>query len=64
MSGKSPCGARAAPRGSVLRGHKSRNVGPRHSPLWIVLLVSAMLLPFVPGPYDPLATSLSVSATG
>jgi hypothetical protein len=32
--------------------------------LWIVLLVSAMLLPFVPGPYDPLATSLSVSATG
>jgi len=31
--------------------------------LWIVLLASAMLLPFIPGRYDPLATSLSVSAT-
>ena len=31
--------------------------------LWIVLLVSAMLLPFLPGRHDPLATSLSVSAT-
>jgi hypothetical protein len=31
--------------------------------LWIVLLVSAMLLPFLPGRYDPLATSLSASAT-
>ena len=30
--------------------------------LWIVLLVSAMLLPFLPGRHDPLATSLSVSA--
>ena len=30
--------------------------------LWIVLLVSAMLLPFLPGRYDPLAFSLSVSA--
>jgi hypothetical protein len=30
---------------------------------WIVLLVSAMLLSFLPGGYDPLATSLSVSAT-
>ena len=31
--------------------------------LWIVLLVGAMLLPFLPGRHDPLATSLSVSAT-
>ena len=31
--------------------------------LWIVLLVSAMLLPFLPGRHDPLASSLSVSAT-
>ena len=30
--------------------------------LWIVLLVSAMLLPFLPGRHDPLAASLSVSA--
>jgi hypothetical protein len=30
--------------------------------LWIVLLVSAMLLPFLPGRHDPLAVSLSVSA--
>ena len=30
--------------------------------LWIVLLVSATLLPFLPGPHDPLATGLSVSA--
>jgi hypothetical protein len=32
--------------------------------LWIALLVGAMLLPFLPGGYDPLATSLSTSATG
>jgi hypothetical protein len=31
--------------------------------LWIVLLVSTMLLPFLPGRYDPLATTLSGSAT-
>jgi hypothetical protein len=30
--------------------------------LWIVLLVSAMLLPFLPGRHDPLAASLSMSA--
>jgi hypothetical protein len=30
--------------------------------LWIVPLVSAMLLPFLPGRHDPLAASLSVSA--
>ena len=30
--------------------------------LSIVLLVGAMLLPFVPGPYDPLAFTLSVAA--
>ena len=32
--------------------------------LWIVLLVSAMLLPFLPGRHDPLALTLSASATG
>ena len=32
--------------------------------LWIVLLVSAMLLPFLPGRYDPLAWTLAASATG
>jgi hypothetical protein len=31
--------------------------------LWIVLLVSAMLLPFLPGRYDPLASILSAFAT-
>jgi hypothetical protein len=35
-----------------------------HIALWIVLLVSAMLLPFLPGRYDPLATSVSAFATG
>ena len=30
--------------------------------LWIVLLVSAMLLPCLPGRHDPLTASLSVSA--
>jgi len=32
--------------------------------LWIVLLVSAMLLPFLPGRHDPFAVTLSVAATG
>jgi hypothetical protein len=32
--------------------------------LWIVLLVSAMLLPFLPGRHDPLAATLAASATG
>ena len=32
--------------------------------LWIVLLVSAMLLPYLPGRYDPVAASLSGAATG
>jgi hypothetical protein len=31
---------------------------------WIVLLVSAMLLPFLPGRHDPLVATLAVSATG
>ena len=32
--------------------------------LWIVLLASAMLLPYLPGRYDPLATHLLALATG
>lgn len=32
--------------------------------LWVALLASAMLLPFLPGRYDPLAMSLSAAATG
>src|SRR4029450_5111493 len=32
--------------------------------LWIVLLVSAMLLPFLTGRHDPFAATLSVAATG
>jgi hypothetical protein len=32
--------------------------------LWIALLASAMLLPFLPGRHDPLAMSLSAAATG
>src|SRR5512132_3577910 len=32
--------------------------------LWIVLLVGAMLLPFLPGGHDPLAATLSAAATG
>lgn len=32
--------------------------------LWVVLLASAMLLPFLPGRYDPVAMSLSAAATG
>ncbi len=31
--------------------------------LWIALLVSAMLLPFLPGRHDPLAMSVSAAAT-
>ncbi|HYI92727.1 MAG TPA: hypothetical protein VEX68_04225 [Bryobacteraceae bacterium] len=34
-----------------------------HTALWILLLVSAMLLPFLSGRYDPLATSVSACAT-
>ena len=32
--------------------------------VWIVLLVSAMLLPFFPGRYDPVAATLAACATG
>ena len=32
--------------------------------VWIVLLVGAMLLPFLPGRYDPVAMTLAACATG
>ena len=32
--------------------------------LWILILVSAMLLPFLPGRHDPLAATLAAAATG
>lgn len=35
-----------------------------HIALWIALLACAMLLPFLPGRYDPLAMSLSAMAAG
>lgn len=69
---RSPEGARYATRlnPSNCRSHPSSRfqlakMRPSIVPvLWIALLASAMLLPFLPGRHDPLATSLSAAATG